>query len=624
MKKAYISVIGVVIAFFIFASVNVFASSNDYEIINYKVDIDVNENNTYNITEYITVNFNEPKHGIYREIPLSNDVERLDGSKTKIRATISDVSVEGAQYKESLEMGNKILKIGDPDETVTGVHDYKISYLYDIGNDSVKDYDEFYFNIIGTSWDTTVSGIEFTINMPKEFDQSKLGFSSGEYGEQQNENITYTVDDNTINGTYNGTLNPGEALTVRLQLPEGYFVKQKTHISIEYILTMAISGIFVLISYFMWRKYGKDEKVVPIIQFYPPEGYNSAEIAFMYNGSVDSSDIVSLLIYLADKGYISIEELQGKKYSKEKDYRIVKVKEYDGDNETERDFMKGLFISKTGKPINEVKKDDLYDRFYIVVNRNVSYMNSSENKEKIFLKNSLNKTVFLNAMLIIIYGLISYRVINDYYSLMFIITIGALMVATIKVLFSKDSGTIYINGVAKKSKSAKYFVALTTFVIIGFVMTALVLPNLLADFMYLITYVVGLVAIIIIAITSNFISKRNEYGYEILCKIEGFKNFLETAEKDKLEELVMEDPSYFYNILPYTYVLGISDTWIEKFESIAIEAPTWYVGHGRFTMHTFNGFMGSTISNSTAKASSKSSGGGFSGGGVGGGGGGSW
>ena len=41
-----------------------------------------------------------------------------------------------------------------------------------------------------------------------------------------------------------------------------------------------------------------------------------------------------------------------------------------------------------------------------------------------------------------------------------------------------------------------------------------------------------------------------------------FKEFLEKVEKEKLEELVFQDPNYFYNILPFTYVLEVSDKWI--------------------------------------------------------------
>ena len=114
----------------------------------------------------------------------------------------------------------------------------------------------------------------------------------------------------------------------------------------------------------------------------------------------------------------------------------------------------------------------------------------------------------------------------------------------------------------------------------------------------------------------------------MLGRIRGFKNFLETAEKDKLEALVMENPQYFYEILPYTYVLDVSDTWMKKFESITLEPPTWYSGHySTFDVVMFHHFMNTTMTTATSSMTSQpssGSGGGFSGGGSGGGGGGSW
>ena len=94
-------------------------------------------------------------------------------------------------------------------------------------------------------------------------------------------------------------------------------------------------------------------------------------------------------------------------------------------------------------------------------------------------------------------------------------------------------------------------------------------------------------ACIFINIYFTIIMKRKtEYGEEIIAKVKGFKNFLETAEKDKLEALVLEDPSYFYNILPYTYVLNISKKWIEKFENI----PVPEMDMGTYDFNSFNSF----------------------------------
>lgn len=45
-------------------------SSYDYVLDKYDINIIVNENNTFDITETITAYFNVTKHGIFRTIPL--------------------------------------------------------------------------------------------------------------------------------------------------------------------------------------------------------------------------------------------------------------------------------------------------------------------------------------------------------------------------------------------------------------------------------------------------------------------------------------------------------------------------------------------------------------------------
>ena len=46
----------------------------------------VTKDNTYQIKEHIEVNFKSKSHGIYRDIPLVNDVKREDGSSNRIVA----------------------------------------------------------------------------------------------------------------------------------------------------------------------------------------------------------------------------------------------------------------------------------------------------------------------------------------------------------------------------------------------------------------------------------------------------------------------------------------------------------------------------------------------------------
>lgn len=100
--------------------------------------------------------------------------------------------------------------------------------------------------------------------------------------------------------------------------------------------------------------------------------------------------------------------------------------------------------------------------------------------------------------------------------------------------------------------------------------------------------------------------KRTSFGLEILGKIRGFKRFLKVVEKQKLEVLVMENPTYFYDILPYAYVLGLSDKWIKKFETITLEEPNWYSGRSDFSINTFNKSINNTMKEATSAMTSGS------------------
>jgi hypothetical protein len=49
----------------------------------------------------------------------------------------------------------------------------------------------------------------------------------------------------------------------------------------------------------------------------------------------------------------------------------------------------------------------------------------------------------------------------------------------------------------------------------------------------------------------------------------------------------MQDPEYFYNILPYAYVLEVSDKWIKNFETMALIPPVWYGSSKAFNIKIF-------------------------------------
>ena len=602
---------------------NVSKASNEYAeytIDSYDIKMIVNENNTFDITEKITVNFTQYKHGINRKIPIRNTIQRLDGTTSNNRPKITNIEVS-ENYSTSTNNGYKILKIGSSNKTYIGKHTYTISYTYDIGKDPLKDADELYYNLIGTDSDTTISNVTFTIKMPKKFDYDgdKLVFSSGLKGSIDSSNVEYTVNKNTISGSYIGTLGIAEGLTVRLTLPEGYFVRVQEKDDNYVILVSIISVACVIVSALLWRLYGKDNKVVETVEFYPPEGLNSAELAYIYKGVAEDEGIISLLISLANKGYLRIEDFGKKNLIDDKDFRITKLKEYTGNNETEKEFFDGLFKKK-----NSVTNEDLYDSFYKTIRSIKSKLESKENKNKIFEKSSLSKIIWLALMCIVILLLITVKPIVNTSAgedLPFLLAFPIIGFSVILLVgFRQTNLMIKIFGIGWGALFG------------GIPLVVEITPILVEEVpQYLTSYIIGLICIAIIIVFAKIMPKRTKYGSAMLGKIKGFKRFLEVAEKEELENLVSENPQYFYYILPYTYALGVSDKWVKQFESIAMQAPNWYTSPNGFSMDSFGRFMSLTMksaqSSMTSAPSSSgggSSGGGSSGGGSGGGGVSSW
>ncbi|MEG2310718.1 MAG: DUF2207 domain-containing protein, partial [Clostridia bacterium] len=136
-KKFYMPILlFLVIGFFCVIS-NVFAyqtSGYPYTIDKYNIDVKVNEDNTLNITEKITANFFQYRHGIIRKIPLKNKIVREDGTTSNNRAKITDVFVNDI-YSISNQFDSQSIRIGDPDVQRRDVKEYIIKYTYNLGAD---------------------------------------------------------------------------------------------------------------------------------------------------------------------------------------------------------------------------------------------------------------------------------------------------------------------------------------------------------------------------------------------------------------------------------------------------------------------------------------------------------
>ena len=590
--------------------------ADGFTIEGYEVILDVGIDNKVDVTENIHVNFYESgHHGIYKFTPYWLEYTGKDNKTIKRKSNIINYRSVNDLYTIDTVKKKSRIKIGNPNKTVFGDHTYTIKYTYDMGSDPFNNFDEFIFHAFGDFWGTKIKNPKIIVNMPKGIDGNKINFYKDKYRKQNINNLVdYQVEGNSLIVTGKSNLNLMNSLTVDIELPENYFVGGSNNYGwISFTISMiilAITGFIIL----MWSRYGKNhEKKIQTVEFYAPDKLSSAEIGYVYNKRQSSKKLtISLIISLASKGYIKIDELTGKDKGKiqitklltkpkevtmDKDLQtskrtisVKKLKDIGDELTSDEDVMMRYLFGKDDVKILETNidkflevRDDLINKGYIEIIKDNENIIQKE-KELIDLKyadklkrfNELTKQYekdleIYNQKIASIEP--KNKLENIVYSYLF--SVGDQIILSEHTSFYKSFGDInkelsntfnkkVIDEVAKKKRKTSIILSIIIVILslISFYGIEDLNPKL--SILYYLSFGCILVSIFFTVI----MGRKTEYGEAIHARVMGFRDFLDTAEKDKLESLVEQNPHYFYDILPYTYVLGISKKWVKKFENI--------------------------------------------------------
>lgn len=607
-----------------FAAAGAFAYTTD----SYDIDVVVNEDNSYLFEETIKVNYDSPRHGIYRYIPMTD----MDGNTVM---KIDSTWVGDWDYETYEEDGCTVFKIGSGDVTVTGPQTFSLGYRMRMYDDMDTSGDLLYIDLLPTDWETAIKASTITVKLPKPVDEESIELYASGYGSDEIvDNVFWGYDEASNTVTVEGRrLEQGVGVTMMIDLPEGYWVGQMNREWMKPAVMGILIGVAVILA-LLWLLFGRDKKIIPTVEFYPPEGLTPAEVGLVIDGTADKKDLVSMIIYYAEKGYLSIEQYDKKKF------RLAKLRDIDPE---EKMFAKTLFngLFENGDVVN---LDDLGEEFgdaYLTAYESLSGLYNKKKNRQITVKSQV-----FTVLGIVLVGLAAVLAAafaaecNQSGSLLSFV--GVLVPAVFAVIFT----IILMVMDAKKytMKKAGRFIWGSLVWIINVVVVALGGFFLSSAFDNL---AVGALFIVCIPAAQFFtinMKQRTPQSVELMGKILGLKNFIEAAELDRINALADENPSYYYDVLPYAFVMGLTDKWAKNFENIRIVTPDWYSSYD-MNDRMFDAWMFSRIMNNFGTAVSNNvqipigtgedggdfggggfgvGGGGFSGGGFGGGGGGSW
>lgn len=626
--KAVRRFFGIAMILLLCAAMPIFSAAlESFEISAFNIDMTVRDDNSYLITETIDINYTQPLHGIIRNIPTKTYRKRP--------AKISEIKVSNHKFSTGKAGSDLQIKIGDANRFAEPSERYVISYVYTIGEDGLRDMDELYWNLIGTDWDCPIENVTFSIRMPADFDSSKLNFTYGQKGSTKNDGVVWSVEGSTIMGSLQAALAPHEALTIALPLPQGYYADaQPVRTSVMARFGWMFSLATAVAGFVLWGAFGRKRQSFPTVEFYPPQGVTSADAGYLIDGRVDPFDITSLIIYWADKGYLTIsEQITRKAFGTQKSFLLTRVcNPSENAREYEHEMFTALFNLGDGM---QVHTNQLSNRFYTIADvtkKQIIASFGNQPETRIFAASNkfcsgVLRLLGMLAMLPCTYVVMKEISGSTGGKLLAISALMALFVSV--VLFVLVYMLINWKGLPKKQRLQQLIMTLAFCgVLVGTLCYAAISIGML------LTCVLSNIFVLVIGVLSCFCNRRTELGVWYEERLTGFKEFLKATELDRIKLLVQQNPQYFYNVLPYAMVLGVTDKWVKNFDTIMTTPPDWYRSssmHGGFSAAQFAHdleigmrVVSSTMFSQPSSSSGGSDDGGSAGGGSGGGGGSGW
>lgn len=622
-----------------------YVAEPDYgaEFSHMRVNVEWREDRTCRITQNFAVMFlddgylDNGSHGIYYDIPV-NSGEKIRNLTVTARGNYRSSISESVPYVLEHESGFKIVRvrIGDEDrvfyedDTLTATVEY--DYITPVHPDNKNLLD---INAIGYGWMNPVADATVTVTYPTAVSLNSVSAESGAQGNTVAVGEVSLSDDGKTVTVRAGSLAPFNGVRVKCEMPDGLL---SSNFDIKDLIIPGIGMILLLLVVVLMLVLGKDKPLSPVVNFYPPrvDGADGekhqmlpVQMGKIIDGTCSLEDVTSLIFYWASKGFIRIEEESGETY-------FVKLKDIEAVTGYEKRMFDKMFEGKKKKNDDTVRVSlsSLKGKFATAVS---AVKTSVDNEYRgTFYKKGFNALAIAAEILTVVYGLCVGILCTFKVGIGFI-NLAGIMVLIPAVIAAFMGYNLVKNYVKLSDKKRR------TFTVLLFAATIM----LSVAVMFLVpTHVMGWVEKAVFAVCygfsaalAPFLTVRTDNYTDELNEIVGFRDFIRDVEKDKLEALLEEDPQYYYNILPYANVLGVSSIWADKFKDITIEPPSYYSGYGHVSvfdvmiMHRLCNSVGKSLTYTPPKASggsfsggggSHGGGGGGSFGGFGGGGGGRW
>lgn len=593
---------------------------SDYEIREFDTEFVVSANRVIKVTERIAVFFTGyDVHGIIRDFPLGGGVKYR-----KISAKCEN-STDFSPYFHTDDFSFLSYYLGGKKGVTGESRTYLITYEMAVPALGEEGY--LPLNLLGYGWYAPIDSFSATVKLPGGLNDEPIVYS-GEYGSGVNHvdaKITptgtneYRVTAENLGTLSYGGVSPG--ITVDFSLKAGVLT-QEADLSVLYafLAGAVLIGIVCLVRFIKYRR----PTLVKPVNFTAPDEMDPFLMGKLVDDKVDKEDYGALFFYLASKGYAHIDFTEN-----EKDPAVYKTQKEFSDDEPLycRQMYDALFDGR-----ESVKVSDLSNSFYKTADSMRAVVTDTAGKT---YRGTVAPLLLCGVLVLLLLGgfgwLFTLLTVSASYFLWWATFVGCAFAFLIPAL-----GVNYFTRRRYKWKKAPLLFTVLGFFLLGVLFGFLFCLVPSPAFGWGTGFVLTVCAAVSGVLAGGCAIPTKEHS-EKLGRILGFKQFIEFADRDRIEFMLKDDPELYYKVLPYAQVLGVTNAWTDKFKGLKISAPAyctysspdfidcvvWY--------SLFRSFNHSISSNMVTRPSPKGGysggigkggfGGGFGGGGFGGGGG---
>ncbi len=558
------------------AAPSVTADVNDFTVTNFTADYTLDNSDKQgklHVVEHIAVYFNGQNHGLLRAIPKTY---RGHSVRLNIDKVSSDSGAPTA-LKTTESNDNEVLRIGDPNRTVTGEQSYTIEYTVTDVIAFYQDHDELYWDINGDQWAQELQKVQAAIHLPDGLQAVRQVCYAGSDG-SDSQDCTVKTENQTVTAYTNRPLLPYQTLTTAVGFSKGYFAPATPmdwlRENYGHVIGVVVPPLLTFLYAFQrWRRGGKDLKgrgtIVP--EYGPPDALTAAEVGVLSSYKFSSREASATIIDLAIRKYLRIiEATEDRLFKDKKNYYFELLKPADSSLKShELTILKALFPAQQAG--EKIDLSYLKNKFYKTIRALQKSVPQSLVSDGYFATNPQKAgrgLMIFGFVLVVVAG-----VVHSWSSIGF--AAAALIFFGFAVLMPKRTD----KGVAAKDAIAGLK-------------------------LYMETAEKDRIAML----------QSPDAPY--------------AAKTDAPQQTVQ----LFEKLLPYAMVLGVEQKWARQFEAIYTTPPDWYNGNwpafsAVYLASSLDSSMVAMASSFSAPGSSNSSGlggGGSAGGGGGGGGGGGW